>query len=146
MYNYLWLPTLGGDRAGARNLNADSASELETLKTPDNKLFIPDSRCQLTCCSWQLAPPRPSQQRDQDSGVGKKARPRILERLTTSSERNQIFRKKSFNWTISTQYTQQYYHLFQTFNMPWRRGTARKSRGLPIQISRLIIITYSAIY
>ena len=30
--------------------------------------------------------------------------------------------------------------------MPWRRGTARKSRGLPIQISRLIIITYSAIY
>ena len=81
-------------------------------------------------------------------------RPRILERLTTSSERNQIFRKKSFNWTISTQYTQQYYHLFQTFNMPWRRGfnipwrrgTARKSRGLPIQISRLIIITYSSNY
>ena len=59
----------------------------------------------------------------------------------------------TFNWIISTQYTQQYYHLFQTFNMPWRRGfnipwrrgTARKSRGLPIQISRLIIITYSAI-
>ena len=66
--------------------------------------------------------------------------------LTTSSERNQSFRKKFFNWTISKQYTQQYYHLFQTFNMPWRRGTARKSRGLPIQISRLIIITYSSNY
>ena len=37
-------------------------------------------------------------------------------------------------------------HLFQTFNMPWRRGTARISRGLPIQISRLIRTTYSAIY
>ena len=68
------------------------------------------------------------------SGVGEKS-----EATNPSSERNQSFRKKSFNWTISTQYTQQYYHLFQTFNMPWRRGTARKSRGLPIQISRLII-------
>ena len=66
--------------------------------------------------------------------------------MTTSSEWNQSYRKKSFNWTISTQYTQQYYHLFQTFNMPWRRGTARILRGLPIQISRLIRTTYSVIY
>ena len=66
--------------------------------------------------------------------------------LTTSSERNQSFRKKFFNWTISKQYTQQYYYLFQTFNMPWRRGTARISRGLPNPITRLIRITYSAIY
>ena len=29
--------------------------------------------------------------------------------------------------------------------MPWRTGTARISRGLPIQISRLIRTTYSAI-
>ena len=66
--------------------------------------------------------------------------------MTTSSEWNQSYRNKSFNWTISTQYTQQYYHLFQTFNMPWRRGTARILRGLPIQISRLIRTTYSVIY
>ena len=66
--------------------------------------------------------------------------------ITTSIKRNQSFRKKSFNSTISTQYTQQYYHLFQTFNMPCRRGTARILRGLPIQISRLIRTTYSAIY
>mgnify|MGYP003328900536 CR=1 FL=1 len=38
---------------------------------------------------------------------------------------------------IATQCTQQYYHLFQTFNMPRKRGTARILRGLPIQISRL---------
>ena len=66
--------------------------------------------------------------------------------ITTSIKRNKSLRKKSFNWTISTQYTQQYYHLFQTFNMPWRRGTARILRGLPIQISRLIRTTYSVIY
>ena len=62
--------------------------------------------------------------------------------ITTSIKRNKSLRKKSFNWTISTQYTQRYYHLFQTFNMPWRKGTARILRGLPMQISRLIRTTY----
>ena len=47
--------------------------------------------------------------------------------IKTSIKRNKSLRKKFFNWTIST-------------------GTARIIRGLPIQISRLIRITYSAIY
>ena len=47
--------------------------------------------------------------------------------IKTSIKRNKSLRKKSFNWTIST-------------------GTARIIRGLPIQISRLIRTTYSAIY
>ena len=47
--------------------------------------------------------------------------------IKTSINRDKSLRKKSFDWTIST-------------------GTARIIRGLPIQISRLIRTTYSAIY
>ena len=80
------------------------------------------------------------------SGVGEKSEATNPQKDDNFKWVKSKFQKEIFNWTISTQYTQQYYHLFQTFNMPWRRGTARILRGLPIQISRLIRTTYSVIY
>ena len=50
--------TGGGNRAKPTKLNAGSTSELEFVKTSENKLFIPDSRRQLTCHWGQLAPPQ----------------------------------------------------------------------------------------